>query len=341
MNIVDLDLDEVFTKIAADMETTAANEKFPQPGTVIHPNLKRLSHSAETLLTSCPRKFYIDRMSKSVWDDGRTSIDTMFGEALGIGVQTWFIDKDRDAAILAMFRNWPEDIFLDRHLENRDKKNLWWAIHALDNFIMFANDELRMYELLVIDKKPAVELGFSIELIDGYTYRGKIDLVLRNIYNNSIAIMELKTTRYKEPNAAMYQNSSQGMCYSIIATRLINMLKYEKVDNLPILYTVYSTTDKSWRIMDFPKNKKSVAEWLQAKVFQANHITQYATAGMFPINGNACFMYNRPCKYIDTCQLDTAFLVGDIMFVPLKEDKPDEFPWVFTLEDVINAQLGE
>jgi len=72
------------------------------------------------------------------------------------------------------------------------------------------------YELVYVDGKPAVELGFRVFCLNEFKVRGFIDLVLRDKRDGKLLVFELKTTRFTNVHPAMYKNSGQALGYSLI-----------------------------------------------------------------------------------------------------------------------------
>ena len=311
----------------------------------MHPNLKRLSHSAQVLLEACPRLFELDRLSPNVRDEG-TNVHLDFGTLVGSLVQSYLVHSSIDKAAWEAFLTYPRELFpqagdLDFELEKTSKKDFWYALLALDKFIAVKNDPefgLTQYEVPFIDGKPAVELGFSIDCGDGFFYRGKLDAFLIHKVNRSFAVLENKTTGSNTVHEAMFHNSGQGIGYSTIVDMLASKLGLTKQrNNFPIFYPIYQSTKKEWTVMRFVKTKTSHANWIRHLLYNIQHISEYAENEFFPTYGQNCYRFNRPCKFFEQCTMDTKFLVGPSPSV--KVDKEEEYTYHFSLQEIIQTQL--
>lgn len=303
----------------------------------IHPNLKLLSHSAENLLTSCPRLYELDRLS--VKADYGVNVDMNFGTVVGIGVQEYFVSGDKNKSIMAMFLAWPEDIFAFSDRAVKSKKTFFWAIHALNRFMPVRDGPLREYDVLQIDDAPSVELGFRILFPDDFSYRGKLDILVQSRVTGKLAVVECKTTKYSIINPEVYRNSSQASAYIIVADSVAARLEIPAQEALAIYYTVYSSSSLDWEILHFNKSRVELTNWIRTELYNMAHITEFAAKNFFPKNGNSCFAYSRPCGWFELCDLSNNNIIGDIANIPEKIDKEEDYPFIFSINDIIRDQL--
>lgn len=306
----------------------------------IHPNLKRLSHSAETLLHACPRLYELDRLSpKREEDDG--DVHTDFGKIVGIGIQDFLVHKDKDRAAFKMFLEWKKDLDRDEQgvYGNEVKKSFYHALYALDKFLTFKDTALTNYEVVHFNGQPATELGFIIDCGDGFIYRGKLDALLVNRISGSYAVFDCKTTGAKRTHDAMFKNSGQGLGYSLVVDAIANSLENLQDKSYEIIYALYKTNSYEWESFRFSKSHTQRAVWIKQILMDMRHIAEYAEEGFFPMYGENCFKFFKPCKFFDICEMSNEVLVGKEP--EIKEDKEEDYKFRFDLNEVIEAQLAK
>lgn len=302
---------------------------------MIHPNLKLLSQSSQVLEEACPRRYELDRLSERMEKEEDIHLD--FGTVVGDLVQHYMVTDSVDDAVFQMFMRWPRELFTESQEEEKNKKNFWYALYALDRFVPLRKSVLDEYEVAAFNGKPAKELGFVIDCGDGFKYRGKLDLLLVSKKTQRFACMEIKTTNSTRLHPAMYQNSGQGIGYSAIVDIVASKYGMQQRDAFPVIYPVYQSKQQEWEEFRFTKKKTSTVNWLRHLLRTIQHISEYAEDGFFPMYGQSCFDFFRPCPFFDTCEMDNRFLVG--ANPALKEDKEGEYQFHFTLDELIAAQL--
>src|SRR5882762_6714908 len=109
---------------------------FMIPSTIpfIHPHLKNLSHSSGEVLHRCPKEYKMYKLSNFV--SREESLDTSFGKAVGLGVQSLLLGESREQCIWRMFLSWSGDLLStsDSAKADKKKKHFWHTIAAIDNF---------------------------------------------------------------------------------------------------------------------------------------------------------------------------------------------------------------
>lgn len=309
----------------------------------IHPNFKKLSHSAVTLLEDCPRKYQLDRLSTRV-DMRGEDVHMDFGHLVGNLVQNYLAYGNTNAAVWNAFLSYPralmqEELSPEKDEEKRNKKDFFFAMHALDKFIELHNMELPHYTVPNFDGKPAIELGFIIKCPGNFEYRGKLDALLVNERTGAYACFECKTTGNKYLHPAMYRHSGQGIGYSAIVDAVASKLGLQRRNSFPILYPVYQSSKMEWTIFDFVKTRSTHADWIRHLLRSIQHVSEYAEDELFPMHGQNCFKFNRPCHFFTLCEMQTKHIVGPIEKVVIKKDKEEEYPFVFSLDELIEAQI--
>ena len=292
--------------------------------------LKRLSYSSQQLLHKCPRKFQLYRLNAQGEDeDFSSSVTFAFGHCVGLGIQLAMQDKTEEEIIFELFLMWKPDLFADNPKQN---KSFWTAVFAVQKFISLRNAGLLSeYELVYYDDKPACELSFRIDLIDGFTFRGYVDIVLRNKDTGEFMILELKTTSSKTVQAATYKNSSQALGYSVV----LDFLE-ENCSSYRVLYLVYSSTAMEYTPFEFVKKYSQRAQWLQELLLLVEVISLYDRYDTFPLIGGSCLDYNRECEYYGVCTMTTERLIKP--YRP-EDDKEEEFQFNIDIHQLIAAQM--
>lgn len=309
----------------------------------MHPNLQRLSHSSQVLLESCPRLYELDRLSPRVSLEGE-DVHMDFGHLVGSLVQDYLVRGSIEAATWRAYLSYPRDLFpslysTEREEEKSSNKDFFTALHALDKFIAFKEEELVGYTVPTLNGKPAVELGFCINCPGGFQYRGKLDALLINS-REQLACFECKTTGSNYLHEAMYRNSGQGVGYSAIVDAVASKLGVQQRESFPIFYPVYQSKKREWHMMGpFVKSKVSHANWIRHLLRTIQHIGEYAEDSYFPMHGQNCFSYYRACRFFEVCEMRTETVVGKEEKVVVKKDEEGEYPFVFSLDELIAVQM--
>jgi len=125
-------------------------------------------------------------------------------------------------------------------------------MYAFEKFLPHFAQLSVNYELVYVDGKPAVELGFRVFCLNEFKVRGFIDLVLRDKRDGKLLVFELKTTRFTNVHPAMYKiqdklwlQSDSGLCKSEARDALES--------NFKVLYYVYKTSVCEYEAFHFLK----------------------------------------------------------------------------------------
>lgn len=290
----------------------------------------RLSYSTRGLLKQCDRKFQLTRLLNILSEKEERAVFSR-GHAFGKGVQVYLVTQDMDKALFhAWLDYWPV-------VEDEPKVTERRTLHALMCAQPILDKILEDYEVVSFKGLPAVELGYKLIVDETFYEAGFIDLVLRNKHTGLYVVLEIKYTGTKSPHIdAMFQNSAQGIGYSIVLDRIVT----EPLAEYGVLYFICQDKDEKPRYMDFhvKEYKKSLRErlnWFIALGMDVERIKTMRTLKVFPMNGAACLSFMRPCTFFGSCQL--THLDSE------KEDEPDphedDYSFVFKLEDVIKDHI--
>lgn len=299
---------------------------------LLDPRVSRLSYSSLLTLHACPRKFQLyklETVDESIADPSE-AVTFAFGHAVGTGMQSYLEQKDEDEILWDMFLAWDANLLMENEKQN---KSFWSAMEAIEKFqyLKLTKD----YTLATYNGKPAVELSFKIVFPDGFVYIGFIDAVLIHNFSGEVIVLENKTTSGNRVEPQMYKNSAQGTGYSTILDIIVPECSAYKV-----LYCVYKTKDQEYVPMPFPKNRKHRADFLLELSLDVEVIKFYATAGHFPMRGESCYNYFRPCEYFGKCDKPTVFFERKLSQKTLDKWKNETFDIVVEFTDLVAAQVA-
>lgn len=318
------------------------------PSSPIHPNLKLLSHSSDTLFDKCPRKYELYKLSTMSWSSELKSISHHeelsnlsgsdvhldFGSVVGIGTQRYLVDNSYNSAVLDMLRSWEGN--LENESGHTDKKSFYFALVALDKFTVFRELALSSYEIAIFDSKPAIELGFTIDCGNGFLYRGFLDALLFNKRTGELVPYEGKTTKFREIHEAAYKHSGQALGYSLIVDSIAASLGMEHSSSFEVLYSIYKSSSMEWQKFLFEKTHTHRALWIKNLLIRMGLIGQYAEMGYFPMHGWNCMDFFKPCEFFGTCERDSSLVYE--MAVEKKDD-PEKYQFHFNLQEILETQL--
>ena len=308
------------------------------PAGVIDPRLQRLSYSSRLDLHACNRLFQLNKLQATRPEqDIKTSVTFAFGHASGEGIQQYLIAQSLghasplDFAIWKMFLAWDCDLLEENE---KQKKSFLRAVASILQFDQLVRDGFlgADYEVARFNGKPAAELSFRIDLGDGFTYRGYVDLVLRHRVSGQYLILELKTSSANYINQNSYKNSAQAIGYSVVLDKIA-----PGVSSYGVQYLVYLTKQERFEAFDFPKTFRQRVQWLQHLIWDKKQIMDmvdfYGNDGVWQTMGESCVNFGRDCDYMDLCQMETARMTAPLTEDQMVENKEYEFE--FTIEELV------
>ena len=337
MREVTLDVDSL---VSMDDEELSKRVECPPEG---DPRLKNLSYSSSLLLSSCMRKYQLQKLGTNAKPHSAdTQLTFDFGHAVGDAVIDLLCGKSRTEVLWNLFKSWPNNMFAENP---RQKKSLAHAVYAVDSFLASREGGLlEDYELVYMaDGRPAAEVSFRVNLGQGYFERGYVDLVLRNKYTGQLTIVDNKTSSARYLNSESYMNSMQALGYSVILSTLDPSHRFIDV-NYTVFYLVWMTFLERWEVFEFPKTEIHRAQWLQAKLWDIDTLqrirAQEGDYGMWPISGQSCYTWNRPCQYLGECHMATTSLMQPLREVDLEDEKYDRYGKPWDIETSLEELLG-
>lgn len=312
--------------------------------TTIDPRIKNLSYSSLLTLHSCPRKYQLYKLGAAELEEETagtlsSSITFAYGHVIGDGIQAILEGCTREGIngyLWRAFLFWDVDLL---HVNEKQNKSFWGAIHALDQFAaMREAGYLSGYSLATYEGKPAAELSFAIILPDGFIYRGFVDAVLVHGATGEVLVLECKTTGSATVHPATYKNSAQAIGYSIVLDALFPDLSSYKVT-----YLVYQAKSETYQSLDFNKSYYQRALWIQELLLDIEVIKLYEQSQIYPMRGESCYSFFRECEYYGTCTLSTERLSAPLAddYAEKAAQELDRFQIKVSLQDLIEAQLAK
>ena len=293
--------------------------------------IRQLSYSSILTLHSCPRRYQLYKLRSTGLEDSlKDRVTFSFGHVVGEAIQLALEGKSEQAIIFHIFTSWHTPTLFDEDAKNG--KSIWSAIWALKKFLALRKAGLLdNYELVEYNGRPACELSFCIFLPNGFRYRGFVDAVLRHRISGEILVLECKTTGLKVLDPAMYKNSAQAIGYSIVLDHL-----FPDLSSYSVLYLVYQTHSEDFTPIPFVKSYLLRALWIRELLMEVQRIEMYEAAGIYPMHGESCYSWNRPCKYINVCTMS-----NDMLAQPGTPEVLDTFEYQIniSLEELLETQL--
>jgi len=303
---------------------------------MLHLLLKQLSHSSLNLLHTCPRKYQLTKLCGRQEQD---SEDLEFGKAVGYGIQQLLLGRSVVDVFFDVFLGWKRDIEEDSPAINRKKKTIWHALSAIQIFERTHLIQLNNhYEVATFNEVPAVELGFRIKIGADYYYRGFVDVVLIHKVKRELLVVELKTTAAKYIHEAKFANSSQGLGYSLICDFIAQQHPDVIASSYRILYLVYKTTLLEYEEMFFSKSHSQRAQWIKEMLVEVDTMEIYDREDCFPMHGESCESWGRPCDFFGVCNLSNDVLLKNPP-TDYKIEADIDFTFNISLIELIEAQL--
>lgn len=308
-----------------------------EPGQ-IDPRLQRLSYSSRLSLHACNRRFQLEKLQADKPEqDIKTSVTFAYGHAVGEGIQQYLIAASDDhpdpcsVAIWKMFLAWDCELWEENE---KQKKSFLAAVAMILHFHEIVQDGFVIgeYEVAYFEGRPAAELSFRIDLGDGFSYRGYVDLVLRHKVSGEFLILELKTSSANYINQNSYKNSAQAIGYSVILDKIA-----PGTSSYSVQYLVWLSKLFRFEAFSFPKTFRQRVQWLQHLIWDKKQISDmvafYGNDGVWQTMGESCTDFGRDCDYMDMCSMETDRLTTPLTENQMVENKTYDFE--FTIEELV------
>lgn len=284
----------------------------------------RLSDSALKSLHTCERMYQLDRLlagpsHKEDWPA------TVLGKAWGAGIAEYAVSKDFEKALYKLWLGYYPILEDERRTEAVCANLLRAALPAMDLL-------LQDWEVLTFQDKPAIELSFRLNIDENYYFVGYMDFAMRNKYTGKAGVFDAKTTGLNLTNLApLYQNSPQLIGYSIVLDQIAgeDQSEYEVCYFSGKLGSGNGFTPEI-KPYYFSKTLQDRLHWFISLGMDINHLKEMSSLNIYPMRGDSCLQYNKPCKHFGVCQLQSL----DRM---IENEAPDleKYQFVYQLDAVI------
>lgn len=305
------------------------------------PEVIRVSYSSLNTLSSCARKFELDKLYPRIEKPADEFYAADVGKALHAGYQDWLVNRSEERAIWEFTRAFPFEL---EYQQTNDYRSYNAALSTLEE--MFRNTSINDYRLAeIVDPDgqvvPAIEVPFEIRF-DGlsvppcerfphgavFSFIGFIDAVMQNVMTDAYRSADIKTTRMHLGDLnAKYKFDTQQVPYGIV----IDHIASGAVDSFEVLYlNAYIDLIKpDVDFITFLKSQEDIREWAFNRVLQFQQIAKYATLDYFPRTEHGCLFYNKPCRFLEPCQSRDHKAVMDWLTLGNHNFVQDNFkPWI-------------
>lgn len=288
----------------------------------------RLSHSSRNLLRGCERKYYLtrykvlDELDLPPADTDKNNEHLDFGSALGVGIQHLLETENLQAAVWKTIRTF-------NFAYETDSKNLLSLVAALQSF--HAQWNYDDWEFI----KGEASFKIILDEESGDYTCGFIDAIIRNKVTGYFMVVEIKTTGAKYSDLRpMYQNSDQGVGYSVVLDAVVPNLSTFHVLYI-VLQLKYNDIRPTWHFFPFPKTRKDKLEFLLTQQMDYEYLRKLEEVDFWPMRGNHCMTFGRTCHLMGVCNLST---IHELPYMPAKPEA--KWDYVFKLDNLIQEQLS-
>lgn len=287
----------------------------------------RLSDSTLKTLHTCERLYQLERLL-----NGNTAKQhrpaTVLGTSFGVGVASYFTYQLKEKALWdAWLAYFPK--------EEDDVRNQAVCMNMLERSFSVIDNLLQDWEVATFQGKPAIELSFRLDIDGNYYFVGYIDLVLRNRWTGRYAVVDAKSTGLKLFDLSpVYQNSPQGIGYSIVLDQIVG----EELAEYDVFYFSGQLGsgngfEPNIKPLVYPKTLQDRLHWFISLGLDVNHLKEMKNLGIYPQRGHNCLQFMKPCKHFGTCSL-----VG--LDREAEEQEDDEtYQFSFKLDELIENHL--
>ncbi len=264
----------------------------------------RMSHSSNDLLHRCEKKYQL-ACCMPTSDEDRIGMyaDLPFGRAVGAGFQDYIKSGDLDHALFITLLEYTP--LVEDADTKQNRKFLERAFMAVESLAV--KWDKTDYELLYIDDRPAIELGFKIILNDyGDYFCGFADVCIWNRKKEQAGVLEIKTTGMnRDELAPLYKYSPQALGYS---TMLDAVLK-DQPNNFETVYAVsHLHRGEIWpesKMLPYQKTRLDRLNWGMTLMMDLNKAIFCYDNNFWPQRWQECLAYNRVCQYFETCNMSS------------------------------------
>ena len=109
-----------------------------------------------------------------------------------------------------------------------------------------------------------------------------------------------------------------------------------------VLYLVYKSGKMEYETMLFPKNRVKRAHFINSLLVDIETAKMYASVNYYPMYGESCFDYFRPCEFLDSCGLSDESLLtlaGKQTEAEQKFNTTMKYDFIYSMEQIQKDQL--
>lgn len=303
-----------------------------------------VSYSSLNLADSCLRKFEFNKLYPRRARDG-DGFAAGVGKALHAGYQDFLAHGDEDKAMWELMSHYPYEAEFN---QDKNDRSLEAAMSTMD--LMMAEGRMDEWELMTIKRPdgvivPAVEVPFKLILKGltlpdgrGVAFTGFMDAALRHKGHGAVRTMDIKThRRFKEDATAKYRFDSQQVPYGIC----LEHIQGNPVTEFEVLYLDCFVDLAAPRVHLYPfvKDSTDLQEWLINTVLRVQRIQRGMEMDYFPRTDGGCEAWNRPCYFLDVCQIRDRESIEDwLMMGEAPEQRPPSESWITAEIEVFGAE---
>lgn len=287
----------------------------------------RLSHSALKTFLVCERKFQLERLLEGE-QTREDSSHTVYGKAFGVFVSSYLLSQD---ITKSLYDAWLAYFPIIEDASKTEETLVVACLAAIPSLEAL----LLEYEVSTFNFKPAVELSFRLDIDENCYFVGYVDVVLRSKTTGKMAILEVKTTGLGLYDLSpVFGNSGQALGYSIILDQIVGAEQSE----YEVIYLIAQLNKKTFgsvkvQLLTFQKTLADRFNWFVALSMDVERLGKMIEAQVFPLRGESCLQFMKPCYHFGTCQLHS---------LDRKKEIPEDevlYQFTFDLEEVINNHI--
>lgn len=299
----------------------------------------RISYSSLGVASTCLRKFELNKLYQHPARKFE-SIAMSAGTALHAGYQNYLVHRDLDKALWELSLVYPHIHCWDE-FDDRSWEACMATLVAMIEFGNHSEWDIAYIKNDLGEEVPAIEVPFEIELRGltladgrGISYVGFIDAIMERFRGKHYRTMDIKTHRsYMKDRTANFIFDTQQIPYGIVLEHALGKpIEEFEVDYLDCFLDILAP-----RVVPhtYKKTQESVSEWLISTMRQVDTITHFHKLGMFPRADHGCTFYNKPCKFLDICQVRNREDMQKLLLLDGPAAEEQEWkPWIKCFIDV-------
>ena len=323
-----IDLDSTLADVQSSERYPVGTLKMDDPTAKV-----RLSHSTNSLLRGCERKFQKTKLLHNPLPRENTPA-TVFGKAYGAAAQHYMVLRTMGETVQTAMDSSIYEAYLSYSpaLED-DRRFMERVIYCIQAAQGFHEQQLMEWEIAELGGRFAAEMSFRIDIDDKYYYVGYLDLVLKNRRNGRYAVTDYKSTSMRgEDLSPNYKFSDQVLGYTMVLDAAAGKELSEFDTNFWICQLpssgISSIYQPKFKAYTFPKTLKDRFEWFLKLYLDVNYLETLSNLDVYPRRASHCTSYNKTCHFFNECQYTESDKPG------IYEEDKTEYQFNYKLEDL-------